>query len=269
MPPSLSSTPPDSLPPSDSLPGSALNPLFDKVRIVLVETSHAGNLGAAARAIKVMGLSRLTLVTPRVPIDAVARARASGADDVLDAAQIVGTLDEALTGCVFAVAATARPRQISPDVHDARTAVQHALAAAIDGDIAFVFGNETSGLSSDHARRCQALAHIPAAPGYSSLNLAAAVQVFAYECRMALLSADQFAALREPAGVIDVPASAEEVEGLVRHCESALAEIGFYEPANPRRLIPRLRRLFGRARLEREEVNILRGILKAAVKHGS
>lgn len=258
---------PDSPAENRSDPLAPLDSLLSRVRVVLVETSHPGNLGAVARAMKVMGLSRLTLVTPRVPVDAVARARASGADDVLDAAKIMPTLDEALTGCVFAVAATARPRQISPDAHDARTAVQRAVAAAQEGEIAFVFGNETSGLSSDHVRRCQALGHIPAASGYSSLNLAAAVQVFTYELRMALLSVEQLAAFAEPGGVIDVPASAEEVEGLVRHCETALAEIGFYEPANPRRLIPRLRRLFGRARLEREELNILRGILKAAVKH--
>lgn len=245
----------------------AAEPLLARVRIVLVETSHSGNLGAAARAIKVMGLSRLTLVAPRVEVDAVAQARASGAGDVLDAARIVATLDEALEGCVFAVAATARPREIAPNAHDARTAVQHALAAAQDGDIAFVFGNEASGLTSDHVLRCQALAHIPAASGYSSLNLAAAVQVFAYEVRMALITDEQLAALAEPAGIMDAPASADEVEGLVRHCETALAEIGFYEPGNPRRLIPRLRRLFSRARLEREEVNILRGILKAAVQH--
>lgn len=245
----------------------AAEAVLARVRIVLVETSHSGNLGAAARAIKVMGLSRLTLVTPKVGIDDVARARAAGADHLLDAARVVATLDEALEGCVFAVAATARPREIAPNAFDARTAVQHALAAAVDGDIAFVLGNETSGLTSDHVRRCQALAHIPAAPGYSSLNLAAAVQVFAYEVRMALITDEQLAALAEPAGVVDTPASADDVEGLIRHCETALAEIGFYKADNPGRLIPRLRRLFGRARLEREEVNILRGILNAAVKH--
>lgn len=243
----------------------AADAVLQRVRIVLVETSHSGNLGAAARAIKVMGLSRLTLVAPQAGIDEVARARASGASDVLDAARIVATLDEALEGCVYAVAATARPRQLAPNAHDARNAVQRAVDAAKDGEIAFVFGNETSGLTSDHVRRCHGLAHIPAAAGYSSLNLAAAVQVFAYELRMALISDAQLAALAEPAGVTDVPASAEEVEGLIRHCETALAEIGFYEPSNPRRLIARLRRLFGRARLEHEEVNILRGILNAAV----
>ena len=246
----------------------ATNPLsrLDRVRIVLVETSHPGNIGAAARAIKVMGLSRLTLVAPLVPVDDQAHRRASGAADILERANIVATLDEALAGCAFAVAATARPRQLSPDVSDARTAALTLADTAAHAEVAIVFGNETSGLSNEHARRCQLLASIPAFPGYSSLNLAAAVQVFAYELRMALLSASDLVALTQPGGVIDVPAGLEEVERLVGHCETALAEIGFYDPANPKRLIPRLRRLFSRARLEREEVNILRGILNAATR---
>ena len=239
---------------------------LSRIRIVLVETSNSGNIGAAARALKVMGLAQLVLVAPRVPIDDQAQRRASGAADVLDASRTVATLDEALAGCAFAVAATARSRQLSPDVVDARAAAAALADAAVHSDVAIVFGNETSGLTNAQARRCQMLAHIPANPGYSSLNLAAAVQVFAYEARMALLSATAIEPLARPGGVIDVPAGLEEVEGLVRHCESALAEIGFYDPENPKRLIPRLRRLFGRARLEREEVNILRGILNAATR---
>lgn len=273
-----------------------------RVRIVLVETSHPGNIGAAARAMKVMGLTRLTLVAPRVPIDDEAMRRASGAADVLEQARIVETLDAALEGCAFAVAATARPRQLSPDVSDARQAALEimrrlspvvpagrngAIGDAVDKakneaivevtdeaidevtDAAIVFGNETSGLTNEQARRCQLLAHIPANEGYSSLNLAAAVQVFAYELRMALLNPADIAAITQPGGVLDVPARLDEVEGLLQHCEAALAEIGFYDPANPKRLMPRLRRLFSRARLEREEVNILRGILNAATRAGA
>ncbi len=239
-----------------------------RVRIVLVETSHPGNIGAAARAMKVMGLTRLTLVAPRVPIDDEAMRRASGAADVLEQARIVDTLDAALEGYAFAVAATARPRQLSPDVSDARSAALRLASMAATEDVAIVFGNETSGLTNEQARRCQLLAHIPASEGYSSLNLAAAVQVFAYELRMALLSPSDLAALTQPGGVLDVPARLDEVEGLLQHCETALAEIGFYDPANPKRLMPRLRRLFSRARLEREEVNILRGILGAATRAG-
>ncbi len=237
-----------------------------RIRIVLVETSNSGNIGAAARALKVMGLAQLFLVAPRVAIDDQAQRRASGAVGVLEASHTVATLDEALAGCAFAVAATARSRQLSPDVTDARTAALALAEAAGQSDVAIVFGNETSGLTNEQARRCQMLAHIPANPGYSSLNLAAAVQVFCYEARMALLAESPVEALARPGGVIDVPAGLEEVEGLVRHCETALAEIGFYDPANPKRLIPRLQRLFGRARLEREEVNILRGILNAATR---
>ncbi len=222
---------------------------------------------------KVMGLTRLTLVAPRVPVDDQAMRRASGAADVLEQAHIVDTLDAALEGCAFAVAATARPRQLSPDVTDARSAALRLAHMAAAGEaateVAIVFGNETSGLTNEQARRCQVLAHIPANEGYSSLNLAAAVQVFAYELRMALLNPGDLAVITQPGGVLDVPARLDEVEGLLRHCETALAEIGFYDPANPKRLMPRLRRLFSRSRLEREEVNILRGILNAATRAGA
>lgn len=219
---------------------------------------------------KVMGLTRLTLVAPRVPVDDQAMRRASGAADLLEQARIVDTLDAALEGCTFAVAATARPRQLSPAVTDARSAALRladmAAASDVATEVAIVFGNETSGLTNEQVRRCQLLAHIPANEGYSSLNLAAAVQVFAYELRMALLNRADLAAITQPGGVLDVPARLDEVEGLLQHCETALAEIGFYDPANPKRLMPRLRRLFSRARLEREEVNILRGILNAATR---
>lgn len=223
---------------------------------------------------KVMGLTRLTLVAPRVPVDDQAMRRASGAADLLEQARIVDTLDAALEGCTFAVAATARPRQLSPAVTDARSAALRLadmtaasdVATGVTTEVAIVFGNETSGLTNEQVRRCQLLAHIPANEGYSSLNLAAAVQVFAYELRMALLNRADLAAITQPGGVLDVPARLDEVEGLLQHCETALAEIGFYDPANPKRLMPRLRRLFSRARLEREEVNILRGILNAATR---
>jgi TrmH family RNA methyltransferase len=186
---------------------------------------------------------------------------ASGADDVLESAAVLGTLDEALADCVFAVAATARPRDLGPQSHDARGAAGLMLAEAARGRVALVFGNETSGLSNLDLRRCDALAHIPANPGYSSLNLAAAVQIFAYELRMAV--APQVPA---PAGATDEPATRAEMESLFAHAEEALAALGFYDPANPKRLMPRLRRLAARARLEREEVNILRGMLTWAVR---
>jgi tRNA/rRNA methyltransferase len=245
----------------DSLP----SPLA-RVRIVLSQTSHPGNIGSAARAMKTMGLSRLVLVAPRLFPAWEATSLAAGADDVLQNASVVATLDEALAGCVFSVAASARPRELISSVMDARSAVaqliQVAQAEAAAGqDVAVVFGNETYGLSNEDARRCNILAHIPANPAYSSLNLAAAVQVFAYELRMAVDTS-----LPPPAGPQDVPATQEEVDGLLAHCESALTEIGFLKPDNPGRLMVRLQKLFGRARLEKEEVNILRGIMNAAVR---
>lgn len=226
------------------------------MRCVLVETGHPGNIGAAARALKTMGLADMVLVAPRCTRDAEAVSRASGADDVLTAARVVETLEEALADCVFAVAATARPRELAPDSRDARGAAAALLAETAHGPVALVFGNETSGLSNQQLRRCDLLAHIPANPGYSSLNLAAAVQVFAYELRMAVAPG-----IPAPAGDTDPPATRAEIDGLIAHAERVLGEVGFFDPANPKRLMPRLTRLAARARLEREEVNILRGML--------
>lgn len=231
-----------------------------QIRIILSQTSHPGNIGSAARAMKTMGLGELVLVAPKLFPAWEATSLAAGADDVLEGARVVATLDEALTGCTYAVAATARPRELVAEIFDAREAATQLIAESQRGKVAVVFGNETSGLSNEDARRCNAMAHIPANPAYSSLNLAAAVQVFAYELRMAT---DR--AIPPPAGPQDPPATQEEIDGLLRHCETALTEIGFYKPDNPGRLMARLQKLFGRARLEKEEVNILRGILNAAV----
>ena len=231
------------------------------IRFVLIETSHPGNVGAAARAIKTMGLEALALVAPRCRLDATAHAMAAGADDVLAAAVKAESLDQVLADCIYAVAATARPRDMGPEAFDARGAAQALLREAARGPVAVVFGNETSGLSNDDLRRCHALAHIPVNPNFSSLNLAAAVQVFAYELRMA-----QGADIPGPAGAIDPPATGLELEQLFAHAEQALAVIGFHDPANPKRLMPRLRRLAARARLEHEEVKVLRGMLTWAAR---
>jgi len=238
-------------------------PILPRIRIILSQTSHPGNIGSAARALKTMGLAQLVLVAPRLFPAWEATSLAAGADDILAQARVVGTVEEALAGCAYSVAATARPRELVAAVMDARESAAQLVEEAGRDDnciVAVVFGNETSGLSNEDARRCNAMAHIPANPAYSSLNLAAAVQVFAYELRMAV---DR--GIPGPVGPQDVPATQDEVEGLLRHCESALTEIGFFKPDNPGRLMPRLQKLFGRARLEKEEVNILRGILNAAV----
>jgi tRNA/rRNA methyltransferase len=225
------------------------------IRIVLVATSHPGNIGAAARAMLTMGLRRLVLVDPRRFPDPEATALASGATAVLDGAQIVATLDEALSGCALTVGLSGRPREFAGRVLSAREAAGEAIAHASHGDVALVFGTEMSGLSNDELARCGVVATIPANSEFASLNLAAAVQVVAYELRVA---ADGGTVWRAPRFA---PATYDEVEALYDHGSRTLADMRFLDPQMPRRLLPRLRRLFARAGLEREEVSILRGIL--------
>lgn len=227
------------------------------IRVVLTRPSHPGNIGAAARAMKNMGLSAMHLVDPRQFPHPEADARAAGALDVLRAARVHDNLAAALGGCVLAVASSARHRELRHRTAHVREAAGELVATALAHPVAIVFGNETAGLSSEEAGLCQLWASIPASPQYASLNLAAAVQVFAYELRMAAVSAalpqqEEFA-----------PATIEQVDQLYRHFEQAMVHAGFHDPANPKRLLPRLRRMLARARLEAEEVNILRGFLKA------
>lgn len=231
--------------------------LLSHIRIVLSHTSHPGNIGAAARAMKTMGIVSLYLVNPKKFPDADADARASGAVDVLQNARVCASLAEALEGTVYALAVSARRRELAYASADARSAAQLLLAAAQEGEVAIVFGTEMSGLTNEEILQCRAVAHIPADPEYSSLNLAAAVQVLTYEARVAA----QCGQLLPPAD--SEPARHEDVENFYLHLEQSLLASGFLDPANPRRLIPRLRRLFGRARLEQEEVNILRGMLNS------
>jgi tRNA/rRNA methyltransferase len=225
------------------------------IRIVLSHTSHPGNIGAAARAMKTMGIGSLYLVNPKYFPDTDADARASGAVDVLRNARVCASLSEALNGTVYALAVSARRRELAYASAEARSAAPELVAAARGGDVAIVFGTEMSGLTNEEILQCSAAAHIPADPGFSSLNLAAAVQVMAYEARVAARGA-QLPAVSE----FD-PARHEDIENFYAHLEQSLLASGFLDPANPRRLLPRLRRMFGRIRLEQEEVNILRGML--------
>ena len=227
------------------------------IRVVLVETSHPGNLGAVARAMKVMGLTRLTLVAPACAIDAEARARASGAVDVLEAARVCATLDEALADTVLAAACTSRRRDLPHPAYTPRQAAPELLAAARGGPVALVFGSETFGLSNEQLMKCRWLLNIPANPDYASLNLGAAAQVLAYELRCAV--EDKVLPLPEFAA-----AEAAAVEDLYLDMERTLVEIGFLDPSHPKRLLPRLRRFFAKAGLEKEEVAIWRGIFRAA-----
>lgn len=232
---------------------------LDRIRIVLSRTSHPGNIGAAARAMKTMGLSRLYLVSPHSFPDPVAEARASGADDLLANAVVVDSLEEALRGTILSCALTARRRERSVPVRGAREAATEMLRFAATGDVALVFGNEQSGLTNEEVELCSMPVSIPANPAYSSLNLGAAVQLLCYELRMAALADGGGEA------VADLPrlASFEELEGFFAHLERAMTASGFYNPENPKRLLQRVRRMFGRVRLEHEEVNILRGIIGA------
>lgn len=232
--------------------------LLDRIRVVLTRTSHPGNIGAAARAMKTMGLSRLVLVAPVSFPDPVADARASGALDVLQSAQVVPTLADALQGTVFSAALTARRRELSLDPVMPREAAPELMRQAQGGDVALVFGTESSGLTNEEVALCGLPVTIPANPAYSSLNLAAAVQLLCYELRLAALDGASL-----PQAPTEPAASFEEIEGFHAHLEQAMRETGFYHPDTSRRLLPRLRRLFGRVRLEKDEINILRGIVAA------
>ena len=230
--------------------------VLSRVRVVLVQPSHPGNVGAAARALKTMGLSSLYLVRPKSFPDAEATSRASGATDVLDNAVVTESLAEALVGVTMAAAMTSRRRELAVPMQWSRDAAQTlAQRVAADERVALVFGNETFGLSNEDLALCQLPVMIPANPEYASLNLGAAVQLMSYEMRMAT-TAMGAAPSREGA-----LATVDEVEQLMQHIERATTATGFFDPANPKRLMPRLRRMFGRIAMERDEVNILRGMI--------
>ncbi|HLW05093.1 MAG TPA: RNA methyltransferase [Azoarcus sp.] len=230
--------------------------ILDRVRVILVRTSHPGNIGATARAMKTMGMSRLVLVDPAAFPDPVADARASGALDVLHAARIVPTLEAALEGTVMSAALTARRRELSVAPVQPRELAPALLQQARAGEVALVFGTESSGLTNHEVALCTQPVTIATNPDYSSLNLASAVQLLCYEARLAALDP------KLPEAAADL-ARHEEIEGFHNHLEAVMRAAEFYDPATSRRLLPRIRRMFGRIRLEREEINILRGLLAA------
>jgi tRNA/rRNA methyltransferase len=231
-----------------------------EIRFVLCRPSHPGNIGAAARAMKTMGLPDLRLVAPERFPAPEAQWMATHAVDVLEQAKVHASLEEAIKDCVAAFALSARGREWSPQALDVRSAAQRA--ATLEGPVAFVFGNETAGLTNEEVFACQYLAHIPASREFSSLNLAQAVQVVAYELHMCRDVAVPFSRVEKPATV-------DDLEGLYAHLEEAAVVSGFMTPTS--RLQERWRRLFSRVpAMEREEVNILRGLLRALMtpKHG-
>ncbi|MCX4190904.1 RNA methyltransferase [Methylophaga sp. OBS1] len=233
---------------------------LDNIRFVLVGTTHPGNIGAAARAMKTMGISNLHLVSPKIYPSAEATARASGADDVLHKAVVHDSLESALSGCHYAFALSARLRHLHVPVMNPRQAVEQLEKFDDDTQVAIVFGREHSGLSNDELDRCQYLVNIPANPDYSSLNLAAAVQVVAYELRMSFKPVIDFGRIGEEREAI----TADDLSHLYAHFERSLSTIGFLDPDNPRYLMRRIRRLFNRADLDRNELHIMHGILRAA-----
>ncbi len=231
------------------------------IRIVLVGTTHPGNIGAVARAMKNMGLSDLVLVEPRYFPHPEATARASGADDLLENARVVEHLADAIDDCVFVAGASARSRSIDWPCLNAREAAARALRESQSGNsAALVFGPEKSGLSNEHLDHCNALLSIPTNPDFSSLNLAMAVQVVAYEVRS-----------QEGDDIPDVepdvpPASSGSMEHFYTELEALLLDIGFLDPENPRHLMRRLRRLYVRAEPDQNEINILNGILSSIAR---
>ena len=238
--------------------------MIENVRIVMVHTSHPGNIGAAARAMKNMCLSQLVLVSPRDYPSAEATARASGADDILATARTVGTLAAAVADCRVVIGASARLRSVQWPLLAPREAAAVAVLEAVGAPVAIVFGRESSGLTNDELDLCTHLVHIPTNPAYSSLNVAMAVQVICYELMMTSVADAGPVPTTAPAPVAERMASVAEMEGFFGHLAQALDEIGFTDQRRSEKLLRRLRRLFHRASPDSEEVNILRGILSAA-----
>ncbi|PUB91493.1 MAG: tRNA (cytosine(32)/uridine(32)-2'-O)-methyltransferase TrmJ [gamma proteobacterium symbiont of Ctena orbiculata] len=232
--------------------------MLKNIRIVLMDTSHPGNIGAAARAMKNMSLRQLHLVTPQHYPHQEATSRASGADDLLNNARVAGSLDEALTGCRLVVGTSARTRSIDWPIVTPREAAAKLVQEARSGDVALVFGRERSGLTNSELDRCTFLVHIPTNEDYSSLNLGAAVQILAYEVYLAQQ--------QDPTVKSDTQrdlATADMLQGFHEHLAQALDDIGFTDPRQSQKLLRRLRSLFQRARPDKDEINIMRGILSA------
>ena len=237
--------------------------LASQVRIVLVGTQHPGNIGAAARAMKTMGLSHLHLVAPEKPPDDEAYRRSAGAEDVLEAAPVLATLAQAVADCRLVLGCTARSRRVQLEQLEPGQAAGRLLQFAAQGPVALVFGRERTGLSNEELQLCHAAVHIPSDPAFSSLNLAAAVQVLAYEIRCALLALAPATGVT-PAGLDERPATHDQVEGLFAQLAQTLEDIDFHKGRAPESAMRKLRRLFLRTDLSANEVRLLRGILADA-----
>jgi len=240
--------------------------VLSNFKVVLVETSHPGNIGAVARAMKNMNMNQLRLVTPKHFPHADATARASGADDVLKHASIHNTLQEAIADCQIVLGASARDRTISWPSFTARECAEKWVNAPQKANIALVFGRENSGLKNHELDLCHFLLRIPCNQEYSSLNLAAAVQVVCYELFMA--SGQELVSEIGDQGE-DPLANAEQMEGFYQHLQQTIADIGFLQPERSKSIMRRLRRIFNRTQLDTKELDILRGILRFSQNHNS
>lgn len=250
--------------------------MFDRLRIILVNTTHPGNIGAVARAIKNMGFRQLYLVSPLQFPSEEASARASGAEDILANAVITQDLEEALQDCDLVIGLSARERKIAWPTSDARTAAKQIVAEGLQhskSQIALVFGQEQSGLLNEELAKCHYQVSISANPDYASLNLAQAVQILTYECRMAILNQRDYDNLSVAANTANTAetteelASAQEMERYYERLEKTLIRFRFLDPQKPRHLMARLRRLYAKARVDKSELNILQGILTAILKN--
>ncbi|PSW63060.1 tRNA (cytosine(32)/uridine(32)-2'-O)-methyltransferase TrmJ [Photobacterium kishitanii] len=236
--------------------------MLDKIRVVLIGTSHPGNIGSAARAMKVMGLTNLVLVDPACEIDSHTIALAAGAADVVENAKIVKTLDEAVADCGLVVGSSARSRTLEWPQLDPRENGIKVIAESEQHPVAILFGRERTGLTNEELQKCHCHVYIPANPEYSSLNLAMAVQTISYEVRMAYLEATK----HQSTAIVDEYPRADELERFYDHLEKVTSQTRFINKNHPGMVMVKLRRMFTRARPEQQELNILRGILSSVEK---
>lgn len=239
---------------------------LDNIKIVLVETSHTGNMGSAARAMKTMGLTNLCLVNPVIKPDSQSISLAAGASDIIKQAQIFSSLEAAVADCSLVIGTSARPRSLQwPNLTPKECGDKIIAEACRHAQVALVFGRERVGLTNDELQKCHFHVSIPANPDYSSLNLAMSVQVLSYEIRMSLLSAQEASIKLDEQDINEYPKD-EDIERFYHHLEQTLLQTGFINPHHPGQIMGRLRRLFTRARIEQQELNILRGILTSIDK---
>jgi len=239
-----------------------MNEITKNIRIVMVETTHPGNIGAAARAMKTMGHKNLYLVKPKIFPSAEVTARAAGADDILATAVVCNSLDEALQDCLLVVATSARDRSIPWPVYKPDDCARQIIATAQTGQVAIIFGRESSGLTNAEIERCNAMIKIPTNPDFNSLNIASAIQLICYEITNSIINLNNDTSNK--ASDINLASSGQLIQ-FYDHLEQCMIDLNFYNPDKPRRLMRRLKRLFNRARLDDNEINILRGLLAATL----